>query len=174
MRGLRIIRGPKHEASRVNMACFTPPFLEHPAPSNPAISVRGPRGHYVGDITGSLEVLGSWWSSSHHKSLRRCAPVGLNSSHPDHSPPPSRTTTPLLGPRYAATGRPVEGGEPVAIIAPLLHHRCCCSPINRYVRVGSPRWGVDLGSQLEPVERTPETEQQGGRRKAPPCRKREG
>lgn len=110
---------------------------------------------------------------SHHKSLRRCAPVGLNSSHPDHSPPPSRTTTPLLGPRYAATGRPVEGGEPVAVIAPLLHHRCCCccSPINRYVRVGSPRWGVDLGSQLEPVERTPETEQQGGRRKAPPCRK---
>lgn len=162
--------GPKHEASRVNMACFTLPFLEHPAPSNPAIWGGC---HYIGYITGSLEVLGLWWSSSHHTSLRRCAPVRLNSSHPDYSPPPSRTTSPLLGPRYAGMGRPVEGGELVAVIGPLLHHRCCCccSLISRYMRVGSPRWGVDLGSQLEPVERTPETAQQGGRRKAPPCRK---
>lgn len=131
--------------------------------------------HYIGYITGSLEVLGLWWSSSHHTGLRRCAPVRLNSSHPDHSPPPSRTTSPVLGPRYAGVLRPVEGGELVAVIAPLLHYRCCCcSLINRYVRVGSPRWGVDLGSQLKPVERTPETEQQGGRRKALPCRKWEG
>lgn len=114
------------------------------------------RGHYIRYMRGSRGGSGTVvvFLTPHRPQTLRPSENELFTSRSQPSPVPP----PLCwGPVYAGMGRPVEGDELVAVIAPpLLHHRCCCcSLINRYVRVGSPRWGVDLGSQLEPVERTP-------------------